>query len=324
MMKRLKTVKVLLWIAFWACTLGIPVKAGEHQSNTAAARKRPPETSSTKSPDSIWNLWNIRKKAIDSYQDTISWSIDLTLGKKATDNLVKALIEFLKSSEGRKFVSQNRTRFLYGKLEDTKDFEENFWKAFDEWLEHSGYDKTFNEHFVTAVNLLPLKPRLNVEVFYPQTPIKTLLRKAIDQIQYQLADDIAKSLPIGNLAPRIAANAVRRASQGGAVLPSVQASYNQYRNQLTHRMLDLIDVLSQKLVEKAVKSRNLDMEVRFTITPWEKTKAFKENPTFPIRSSFYAANEKKAIIPYQVTRFLDDLDNYDFDEEVRKRLRSRP
>jgi hypothetical protein len=222
------------------------------------------------------------------------------------------------------FISSNRTRFLFGKLEDTEDFEASFWKAFDEWLSLSGYEKTFNEHFVTAVNLLPLKPKLDVEVFYPQTPIKGLLKKAIDQIQYQLADDIAKSLPIGNLAPRVAANAVRRASRGQAMLASVQTSYNQYRNQLTHRMLGLIDVLSQKLVEKAVKSRDLDMEVNFKITPWEKTKSYKDNPTFPIRSFYYAANEKKAIIPYEITGFLDDLDNYDFDDEVRKRLRSQP
>lgn len=306
------------------CTVGFSQRGAEHQVNTGAATKRPQDSSPPESPDSIWNLWNIKKKAIDSYRDTITWNVDLTLGKKATDNLVKALIEFLKSKEGRIFISSNRTRFLFGKLEDTKDFEESFWKAFDEWLSLSGYEKTFNEHFVTAVNLLPLKPKLDVEVFYPQTPIKGLLKKAIDQIQYQLADDIAKSLPIGNLAPRVAANAVRRASRGEAMLASIQLSYNQYRNQLTHRMLGLIDVLSQKIVEKAVKSRDLDMEVKFKITPWEKTKSFKDNPTFPIRSFYYAANEKKAIVPYEITGFLDDLDNYDFDEEVRKRLRSQP
>ena len=79
-----------------------------------------------------------------------------------------------------------------------------------------------------------------------------------------------------------------------------------------------MEVVTQKLVHQGVEKSGLDIKVDLTVTPWEKTQGFKENPTFPIRSYFYAKNAPKAVVPYQVTKFLDSLDNYDFKPEVNR------
>lgn len=268
-----------------------------------------------------WDLWGLKEKVIDSYQDTITWDVDLVFGKKATDNLARALLKFFFSPEGTRFIYKNKKSFLESKLEDTGRFEEAFWKDFEDWLEETGNKKFIDEQLVTAINLLPMQPKLNVTAYYPQTPMRGLITKGVDQIYYLLADDIARTMPGGGLAPGIIANALRRASRGGAVLPSVQTSYYQYRNSLTERIVNLVGVLAKRLVQQGVEQRNIDMKVELKVVPWEKTEGFKKNPTFPIRSYFYAANAKKAIVPYQVTEFLDSLDQYDFNDDVRKALK---
>ncbi|MFM8268919.1 MAG: hypothetical protein ACKN9V_01930 [Pseudomonadota bacterium] len=286
----------------------------QKHSVTTAVNKRP--TQENKSTSRSW--WDL---AIGSYQDTITWDVDLVFGKKATDNLAQALLKFFFSPEGTRFIYKNKKSFLESKLEDTGKFEDAFWTEFDDWLKKNGYKKIMDGHLVTAINLLPMQPKLNVTAYYPQTPVRKLITRGVDHIYYLLADDIARTMPGGGLAPKVIANALRRASRGGAILPAVQTSYTQYRNSLTERIINLVGVLAKRLVQQGVEQRNLDLKVDLKVVPWEKTDGFRKNPTFPIRSYFYAANAKKALVPYQVTEFLDSLDQYNFDDEVKEALK---
>jgi hypothetical protein len=254
---------------------------------------------------------------IDSYQDTISWEVELVFGKKAVDKLGKALLSFLVSPEGKRFIYQNKQTFLVNKLEETGDFEEAFWNSFESWLKDKNYKEALDTQIVGAINLLPLQPKLDIKAYYPQTPVRQTISRGVDHIQYLLAEDIARTMPGGGIAPGIIANGIRRASRGGAILPAVQKSYNQSRNALTERIVNLIGVVAKKLVQQGIEQRNIDIKASLTVTPWEKTEGFRKNPTFPIRSYYYAANAKKAIVPYQVTQFLDSIDEYDFQEEVK-------
>lgn len=292
---------------------------GKHGSFERGVKR--PTLNTEENARSWWDLWGIKEKIIDSYQDTITWDVDLVFGKKATDNLGQALMKFFFSPEGSRFIYRNKTSFLGSKLEDTARFEEAFWKEFQSWLKNNGYKDFIDGKLVKAINLLPLQPKLKVTAYYPQTPVRSLITKGVDHIYYLLADDIARTMPGSGLAPGIVANALRRASRGGAILPAVQSSYYQYRNSLTERIVNLIGVLAKKLVHQGVDQSGLDMKVTLDVKPWEKTEGFKKNPTFPIRSYFYAANAKKAIVPYQVTEFLDSLDQYNFNEDVRKALK---
>lgn len=309
-------------IWFFICILILSSSAfSEHaspRSQTKPLRKRPIQIDTQEHAAAWWDVWGIKDKVVDAYQDTITWDVDVVFGKKAVDNLGHALISFLFSPAGSHFIAQNKRSFLESQLEDTGNFEDSFWKAFEEWLHEQPNKELLQNQLVTAVNLLPLQPKLNLKAYYPQTPVRKIVVRGVDHIYYLLADDIAKTIPGGGLAPRIVANALRRASQGGAVLPAVQTSYYQYRNQLTQRIVNLIGVLAKRLVEDGVKKSKLDIDVNVTVQGWEKTDGFKKNPTFPIRSYFYAKNAKNAIVPYQVTQFLDSLDNYDFTEDIKR------
>lgn len=267
--------------------------------------------------NSVWNLWGIKERVFGAYEDTITWDVDIVFGKKATDNFAKAVLNFLHSSQGKRFIFKNKDTFLKNKLENTGSFEEAFWEEFEEWLKKKNYKDVLESQFVTAVNLLPLQPKLQLHLYYPQTPLRSAISRGVDSIQFLLADEMARTLPGGNLAPGILANGIRRAAQGGAILPSVQQSYNQSRNALTQRIINLIGVLTKKLVQEGIKKHGLDLKADVEVRAWESTAGFKKNPTFPIRSYFYAGNAKDAIIPYQVTEFLDSLDEYRFEDDVR-------
>ncbi|NBX77589.1 MAG: hypothetical protein EBQ92_13640 [Proteobacteria bacterium] len=310
-----------IWV-FLQALIAAPLAYSDQarHNHSSIIQKRPVEDPD-RSTRPWWDFWGVREKVIDSYQDTITWEVDLVFGKKATDNLGHALLKFFFSPEGKKFVYQNKNSFLVNKLEDTDQFEKAFWEDFEAWLKKNEYQNFFDERLVKAVNLLPLQPKLHVTAYYPKTPIRKTITRGVDHIYYLLADDIARTMPGGGLAPGVIANALRRASRGGAILPAVQKSYYQYRNALTDRMVNLIGVLAKKLVRQGVEKSGLDMKVELDVVPWEKTAGFKANPTFPIRSYFYATNAKKAIVPYQVTEFLDSLDTYDFNEEVRQALK---
>ena len=317
---RLSLLRFFLVFALLITSTQLAFAGGERHGIASPARKRPTVDSQEQSR-TWWDPWGLREKIVESYQDTITWDVDLVFGKKATDNLGHALLKFFFSPEGSKFIQKNKRSFLQNKLEDTEGFEKAFWQDFNAWLKSEQYREGFDERMISAINLLPLQPKLHVTAYYPQTPVRTLIRKGVDHIYYLLADDIAQTMPGSGLAPNVIANALRRASRGGAILPSVQKSYYQYRNSLTERMVNLIGVLAKRLVQQGVEQRQLDMKVSLEVVPWEKTPGFKANPTFPIRSYFYAANAKKAIVPYQVTEFLESLDQYDFNEEIRKALK---
>jgi len=284
----------------------------------ASHTSRRPRVFDTEQNASVWDFWGLKQKVIDSYQDTISWEVELVFGKKAVDKLGKALLSFLFSPEGKRFIYQNKQTFLVNKLEETGDFEDAFWDSFESWLKEKNYKEALDTQIVGAINLLPLQPKLNIKAYYPQTPVRQTIIRGVDYIQYLLAEDIARTMPGGGIAPGIIANGIRRAARGGAILPVVQKSYNQSRNALTERIVNLIGVVAKKLVQQGVEQRNIDIKASLTVTPWEKTEGFRKNPTFPIRSYYYAANAKKAIVPYQVTQFLDSIDEYDFQEEVKK------
>ena len=312
--------KSRLWFFIWFLVLSSAAfsEHASHRTQTPNFRKRPIQLELQAQAAAWWDVWGMKDKVVNAYQDTITWDVDVVFGKKAVDNLGHALIAFLFSPAGNRFIAQNKRSFLESQLEDTGNFEDSFWKAFEEWLQDHPNKELLQDHLVTAINVLPLKPQLNLKAYYPQTPVRKVVVRGVDHIYYLLADDIATTIPGGGLAPRIVANALRRASQGGAVLPAVQTSYYQYRNQLTQRIVNLIGVLAKRLVEDGVKKSKLDIEVNVTVQGWEKTEGFKKNPTFPIRSYFYAKNAKNAIIPYQVTQFLDSLDNYDFTEDIKR------
>jgi len=312
-------VTVLVLIHAWTHSPLAYSEQAKH-SNASPKNQRPVQIDD-KSTRPWWDLWGLREKVIDSYQDTITWNVDLVFGKKAIDSLSSALLKFFFSPEGRKFIFRNKKSFLVNKLEDTEQFEKAFWQDFHAWLSTNSDPELLNERLVRAVNLLPMQPKLHVTAYYPQTPIRNTINRGVDHIYYLLADDIAKSIPGGALAPGMIANALRRASSGGAILPAVQTSYYQYRNSLTERMVTLIGVLAKKLVHQGVEKEGLDMKVTLEVVPWEQTAQFKSNPAFPIRSYFYAANARKAIVPYQVTEYLDSLDQIDFNKEVRQALK---
>ncbi|NDC24830.1 MAG: hypothetical protein EB078_07380 [Proteobacteria bacterium] len=265
---------------------------------------------------SIWDWGGLKQRVWGAYEDTITWNVDLVFGKKSVDGLCKALLAFFYSPEGRRFVFENKRTFLVSQLEDTKAFEESFWKSFEAWISQNGYQDTFENNIVNAINLIPLKPTLTIHAYYPQTPLRQSIVRGVDHIQYLLADDIARTMPGGGLAPGIIANGIRRAARGEAILSAVQTSYNQSRNALTDRIVNLVGVVAKRLLEQGIKKHSLDVKATLTVTPWEKTEGFRKNPTFPIRSYYYAANEKKAIIPSQVTGFLDSVDEFDFQDIV--------
>lgn len=308
------------WTVFLASFLPLLAPANELKTNSHARSESPrrPVVFTPQQNASVWDFWGLKQKVIDSYQDTISWEVEVVFGKKAVDNLGKALLSFLFSSEGKRFIFQNKQGFLVNKLEETGAFEETFWKSFEEWIQEKGYKEALDTQIVGAINLLPLQPRLDVKAYYPQSPVRQAITRGVDHIQYLLADDIARTMPGGGIAPGLIANGIRRASRGGAILASVQKSYNQSRNALTERMVNLIGVVAKKLLQQGIDKRRLDIKASLTVASWESTDTFKKNPTFPIRSYFYAANAKKAIVPYQVTQFLDSIDQYDFQEEVKK------
>jgi hypothetical protein len=306
----------LICLPLFLTSFSVANEAEKHVSPTSHPSRRP-RVFNTEQNASVWDFWGLKQKVIDSYQDTISWEVELVFGKKAVDKLGKALLSFLVSPEGKRFIYQNKQTFLVNKLEETGDFEEAFWNSFESWLKDKNYKEALDTQIVGAINLLPLQPKLDIKAYYPQTPVRQTISRGVDHIQYLLAEDIARTMPGGGIAPGIIANGIRRASRGGAILPAVQKSYNQSRNALTERIVNLIGVVAKKLVQQGIEQRNIDIKASLTVTPWEKTEGFRKNPTFPIRSYYYAANAKKAIVPYQVTQFLDSIDEYDFQEEVK-------
>ena len=308
----------LFFLLLWCNAYLLGGDFRSHRGGTETVR---PKEATSPQNSSWWDVWGLKRKLVESYQDTISWNVDLVFGKKATDSFGEAVLEFLFSKDGRKFIFENKRAFLVNQLEETNDFEEAFWKAFEHWIEEKGYKKALEDQWIPAINLLPLKPRIQINAYYPKTPVRKVVSRGVDHIQYLLANDIARNSTGGGLAPGIIANGIRRASRGQAILGAVQESYNRSRNQLTERIVNLIGVLAKKLVEEGVKNRNLDMDLSLSVKGWESRPEFKANPTFPIRSYFFAENEKNAIIPYQVTQFLDSLDQFDFKkaaEELRK------
>ena len=306
----------LICLPLFLTSFSVANEAEKHVSPTSHPSRRP-RVFNTEQNASVWDFWGLKQKVIDSYQDTISWEVELVFGKKAVDKLGKALLSFLVSPEGKRFIYQNKQTFLVNKLEETGDFEEAFWNSFESWLKDKNYKEALDTQIVGAINLLPLQPKLDIKAYYPQTPVRQTISRGVDHIQYLLAEDIARTMPGGGIAPGIIANGIRRASRGGAILPAVQKSYNQSRNALTERIVNLIGVVAKKLVQQGIEQRNIDIKASLTVTPREKTEGFRKNPTFPIRSYYYAANAKKAIVPYQVTQFLDSIDEYDFQEEVK-------
>jgi hypothetical protein len=308
----LKSILIVFTLIFF--TANSFTAPSENHQGTPGVTRRPV----TEQKDSIWNLWGIKERVWGAYDDTLTWDVDVVFGKKTTDHFAKAVLSFLKSPAGRRFVFRNKEMFLKNKLEETGNFEDAFWQAFDEWLKENYYKEGLQKNFAIAVNLLPSQPQLSIHLYYPQSTLRSAIMRGVDYIQFLLADEIARDLPGGNLAPGIIANGIRRASRGGAILASVQKSYNQSRNALTQRIIDLIGVLTKKLVQQGIAKEKLDLKADVTVSAWEQTENFKKNPTFPIRSYFYAANAKNAMVPYQVTQFLDSLDAYRFEEDLNR------